>query len=182
MPFTIKPLYIDTKSLKGSKTDKPSQGIHADLSKWQRRYNTLDTSSYKGKRTVTFNAPRRDNPYHQKKDAIVDKMRTRIDKLILKAKPDYEAVDETIYQQGTAIGRHRLQLLLSVANLCDAVVDSKWRNRETAFYHINTHYLAIMRELYGSDTVYQDHENVACTDHFIPEDDRFYGKRRKKKA
>ena len=182
MPFTIKPLYINTKTLKGSKTDKPSQGIHADLAKWQRRYNTLDTSSYKGKRTVTFNAPRRDNPYHQKKEAVIDAIRTRIDKLILKAKPDYTAVEETIYQQGTAIGRHRLQLLLNVAWLCDAVVDSKRSARESAFYHINTHYLAIMRELYGSDTVYQDHENVACTDHFIPESDRFYGKRRKKKA
>ena len=182
MPFTIKPLYINTKSLKGSKTDKPSQGIHADLAKWQRRYNTLDTSSYKGKRTVTFNAPRRDNPYHKAKEAIVNKLRTRIDKLVRKARPDYEPVEETMYQQGDILNRHRLQLLLNVAWLCDAIVDGKRSSRESAFYHINTHYLAIMRELYGSDTVYQDHENVACTDHFIPEKERFYGKRRKAKA
>ena len=178
MPFIIKPLYIDTKSLRGSKTDKPSQGVHADLARWQRRHNTIDTSSYRGKRKVTFNAPRRDNPYHQKKDTIVHKMRTRIDKLILKANPDYIAVDETMYQEGTVIGRHRLQLLLNVAWLCDAIVDGKRSARESAFYHINTHYLGIMRELYGSDTIYKDHENVACSDHFIPEDKRFYGKRR----
>ena len=182
MSFTIKPLYIDTKTLKGQRTDKPTTMQHPDLMRWIKRHKTTDTSLYKGKRVTTLNAPKRDNPYHQKKDAIVNTMRTRIDKLVRKARPDYEPVTETIYQQGDTISRHRLMLLLSVADLCDAVVDSKWRNREAAFYHINTHYLAIMRELYGQDTKYQDHENVACTDHFIPEGDRFYGKRRKAKA
>ena len=182
MPFTIKPLYIDTKTLKGHHTDKPSTMQHPDLMRWCKRYKTTDTTMYKGKRTTTLNAPRRDNPYHKAKEAIVNKLRTRIDKLVRKARPDYEPVEETMYQQGDILNRHRLQLLLNVAWLCDAIVDGKRSSRESAFYHINTHYLAIMRELYGQDTKYQDHENVACTDHFIPEGDRFYGKRRKAKA
>ena len=182
MSFTIKPLYIDTKTLKGHHTDKPTTMQHPDLMRWIKRYKTTDTTLYKGKRTTTLNAPRRDNPYHKAKEAIVNKLRTRIDKLVRKARPDYEPVEETMYQQGDILNRHRLQLLLNVAWLCDAIVDGKRSARESAFYHINTHYLAIMRELYGSDTVYQDHENVACTDHFIPEGDRFYGKRRKAKA
>ena len=182
MPFTIKPLYIDTKTLKGHHTDAPSKMQHPDLMRWIRRYKTTDTSLYKGKRTTTLYVKRGNNPYHKAKEAIVNKLRTRIDALILKARPDYEPVEETMYQQGDAIGRHRLQLILSVSDLCDAIVDSKRSNRESAFYHINTHYLAIMRELYGSDTVYKDHENIACTDHFIPEKERFFGKRRKAKA
>ena len=182
MSFTISTFYINTKTLKGYRTDAPSQSVHPDLAKWCRRYNTTDTSLYKGKRTVTHHAPRKSNPYHAAKDALVDSVRDRIDAIILKGDPSYVAKPSTMTQEGDAMSRHRLGFLLAAANLCDAVVDSKWRNRETAFYHLNTHYLAIMRELYGQDVKYKNHEDVACTDHFIPEGDRFYGKRRKKKA
>lgn len=182
MSFTIKTLFINTSTLKGHHTDKPFTMQHADLTRWCNRYNTTDISSYKGKEKTTIYAPRRDNPYHKAKEAIIESCRTRIDNLVRKARPDYKPVEETMNQQGDPIRRHRLQLLLAIANLCDAIVDNKWRNRETAFYHINTHYLAIMRELYGQDTVYIDHENVACTDHFIPENERSFGRRRKAKA
>jgi len=182
MSFTISTFYINTKGLKDYRTDAPSQSVHPDLAKWCKRYNTTDTTGYKGKRIVTHRAPRGDNPYHAAKDALINTVRDRIDATILKGNPSYEPTPSTMYQQGDAISRHRLGFLLAAANLCDAIVDRKWRNRETAFYHLNTHYLAIMRELYGQDVKYKNHQDVACTDHFIPEGDRFYGKRRKKKA
>ena len=184
MSFTISTFYINTKGLKDYRTDAPSQSVHPDLAKWCKRYDTTDTSLYKGKRIVTHRAPRGDNPYHAAKDALLDTVRDRIDAIILKVLPNYDAGEEDMYYQTrtSPISRHRLGFMLAAANLCDAIVDRKWRNRETAFYHLNTHYLGIMRELYGKDVKYKNHEDVACTDHFIPEGDRFYGKRRKKKA
>lgn len=181
MPFTIKPLYISTSSLQGHCTDKPTTMQHPDLMRWCKRYNTTDTSTYRGKRTTTLYVKRRDNPYHKAKEAIVTTIRTRIDKLIRKAQPDYQPIKETMFTKGDKLSSHRHQLLLSVGDLCDAIVDGKWRSREASFYHINTHYLAIMRELYGATTVYRDHKNVACSDHFIPENERRYGKRKPKR-
>ena len=184
MPFTINTFYINTKTLKGHKGDTYAKSVHPDLAKWCKRYRTTDTSLYKGKRVVTHYVKDSSNPYHERKDAVVDSARDRIDAIILKALPNYNAEEEDMYYQTrtSSISRHRLGFLLAVANLCDAVVDNKWRNRETAFYHLNTHYLGIMRELYGKDVMYKNHKDVACTDHFIPEKDRFYGKRRTKKA
>ena len=181
MPLQINTLYINTKGITGRPTP-PSQTMHPDLGKWQRRYNTIDSSQYKGKRVHTLYGEPKGTPYHKQKEAIIDSVRKRIDASILKARPDYVAKPSTMTQRGDKLSGYRCQLLVAVAWLVDAIANKRRSPRESAFYAINTHYLAIMRELYGADTIYKDHENVGCTDHFICEKERFYGKRRKKKA
>lgn len=179
MPTIIKPLFINTKSITG-RPDAPTQTEHGDLTRWKRRYNTTDTTHYKGKEHTTLYSPRRDNPYHKQKEDVVNGVSDRVDAIILAIKPDYVSTPSTMHSEGDKITGYKCSLLLSVAFLCDAIADKKWRSREAAFYAINTHYLAIMRELYGQDTIYHNHKDIACTDHFIAEDDRFYGKRKKK--
>mgnify|MGYP003124361722 FL=1 len=176
MPFTISTLYIKTKGITGRPVPS-SQTPHPDLAKWQRRHRTTNSSGYKGKRVHTLYGEPKTTPYHKQKEAIIEGVRKRIDATILKARPDYVAKPSTMQAKGC-----RCQLLVSVAWLVDAIANKRRSPRESAFYAINTHYLAIMRELYGADTIYKDHENVGCTDHFICEKERFYGKRRKKKA
>ena len=181
MPFTISTLYIKTKGITGRPV-LSTQTMHPDLAKWQRRHRTTNSSGYKGKRVHTLYGEPQSTPYHKQKEAIIEGVRKRIDATILKARPDYVAKPSTMQAEGDKLSGYRCQLLVSVAWLVDAIANKRRSARESAFYAINTHYLAIMRELYGSDTIYKDHENVGCTDHFICEKERFYGKRRKKKA
>tara|TARA_Y100001972_G_scaffold89276_1_gene109198 strand:- start:1045 stop:1590 length:546 start_codon:yes stop_codon:yes gene_type:complete len=181
MPLKINTLYIKTKGITGRPVPS-SQTTHPDLAAWQRRYDTTDTSQYKGKRVHTLYGQSKTTPYHKQKEAIIEGVRKRIDASILKARPDYVAKPSTMTQRGDKLSGYRCQLLVAVAWLVDAIANKRRSPRESAFYAINTHYLAIMRELYGADTIYKDHENVGCTDHFICEKERFYGKRRKNKA
>ena len=181
MPLKISTLYINTKGITG-RPKPPSTTMHPDLGKWQRRYKTIDSSQYKGKRVHTLYGESKNTPYQKQKETIIEGVRKRIDASILKARPYYVAVPATMTQRGDSLSGHRCQLLVNVAWLIDAIANKRRSARESAFYHINTHYLAIMRELYGADTIYKDHENVGCTDHFICEKERFYGKRRKKQA
>ena len=177
MAFKINTLYINTKSIT-TKPQAPSQTMHPDLGKWLRRYDTIDSSLYKGKRKHTLYGEPKATPYHKQKEAIIESVRKRIDATILKARPNYVAKPATMHTQGDKISSYRCQLLLAVAWLCDAIANKRRSPRESAFYAINTHYLAIMRELYGATTLYRNHKDVACSDHFIPEKSRFYGKRK----
>ena len=164
--------------------------MHADCARWQNRYKTIDTSLYRGKRFVTHSGEGTNNPYYQKREAIVNKIISRIDRLILKVNPDHKFDSETLYSYPDEINRDRLALSLAIKNLCDAVsrlnrkhntkaqIKSYISAREASFYHINTHYLGIFRSLYGVNTRYINHKDIACSDHFIPENERRYGKRK----
>lgn len=186
MPFIISPLFINTSNLKGSPC-RSTKHTHPDLSKWMDRYNTRDTSAYKGKRTYTLSSPNPNNPYYEERQKIVYTIMTRITRMINKA--GVNPTIATMLQEGSNISRYSLMLRLAISNLCDAVTKLKQKNltklelkqaistREACFYHINTHYLSIMRELYGSDTVYQNHKDIACSDHFIAEENRRFGRR-----
>ena len=181
MPKQVSTLYINTKAI----TLKPmpaGQTTHPDLLKWQKGRKNNDISAYKGNEKHTLYGEPQSTPYHKQKEALIESVREQVMRTILAANPSYVRTPTTMQQEGDKISYHMCTLLVAVAWLCDSVADKKWRNREAAFYAINTQYLAIMRELYGATTVYRDHANVACADHFIPEKDRFYGKRRKAKA
>lgn len=181
MPYKIKPLYIDLSSLNGEHLKERRFTLsHPDLMRWQKRYNTIDISLYRGKEKVTLYRHEASDNYNQKREAIINKVSNHIDHIVLKAIPSYKPIGETMYTKGDTISHNKHSLLMNIRRLCDAYTQGKRGDRETSFYHINSFYLAIMREIYGQETVYHNHKDIACSDHYIPERDRFYGKRKKK--
>ena len=111
------------------------------------------------------------------------KVAARLARYAFKVKPEMGA-DWATRQPTYPTGFHaHLQRLLcsiqcSISNVYRAIALGNVSSREASFYELNSQVLDFYRKLSIERVEYADHQNVACTDHFIAPHLRAYGKRK----
>ena len=66
-----------------------------------------------------------------------------------------------------------------ISNVYRAMTERSFSDRETAFFHLNTHQLMFFRLINDGEPVqFVNHKDTACYDHFIPQHERAYGRRK----
>ena len=65
-----------------------------------------------------------------------------------------------------------------INNIYRAMVARSFSEREVGFFHLNTAHLAFFRLLTDGPVQFPNHKEAACSDHFIPEHERAYGRRK----
>jgi hypothetical protein len=111
------------------------------------------------------------------------KVAARLARHAFKVKPEMGA-DWATRRPTYPTGFHAsLQSLLcsiqcSISNVYRAIALGNVASREASFYELNSQVLDFYRKLSIERVEYADHQNVACTDHFIAPHLRAYGKRK----
>ena len=159
----IMPLYIPLKQLTGQTY---VQHIPTKKARKYLKYNDYLDEGFKGRHS--FKLTRYDNDYKASQDKIEQAIEQRITKLV-------ERFPDKIGE----LQMEKCKLLVSLYSICRAYLTRNASQREAGFYHLNTAWLRMHRIAYGDEVTYFNHCHVACTDHFIPESERFYGRRKR---
>lgn len=164
----IKPLYIPLKLLKGKLNHSQTLSFKARTA--IKRYGKAP----KGRRGDNYNV------MHKPDAEAIRTMEELEDFLYPRTGRVYGAAASKDEDKASRI---MCKLQVSLRFLFKAWLRERksWDEIEIAFYHINSEYLAMHRLAYGEDVYYKNHEDVACSDHFIEPKQRRFGKRIKAK-
>ena len=171
----IKPLFIPLKNITRIKHTHTEPAHSGQL----HRMNVYQAWQNVGLRQKVYAKADLDTVYSQAEDFYLP----LFEKINIKATiahPKYDPTGVVPTVIGRELGNAMHDLKMSIRNLFKSYATKNWNFVSSYSVHVNRHYIRIMRIIYGEDTMYRNHDMVACGDTFIePSERTLFGRRKK---